>query len=86
MNPLPLIRAAFEALAAYYRAAVIRERRELRRELRTLNHEILDAASAGNAERIALLQNERAEVAADLDALRPATQPDAQAGAHGPRG
>ena len=23
MNPLPLIRAAFEAIAAYYRAAVI---------------------------------------------------------------
>ena len=86
MTVLSLIRAALEAVTAYYRASVIRERRALSAELKQLDHEILEAASAGDAERISLLQNRRSDAAADLEALRAAAEPDAGAGEAHPRG
>lgn len=86
MTVLSLIRAGLEAVTAYYRAAVIRERRALRAELKQLDHEILQAATAGDAERISLLQNRHSDAAADLEALRAASLPAAAAGASDPRG
>ena len=80
MNILALIRAALEAFAAYYRTAEIRERRELRAELRALRHEVDLAVNAGDAARIAELQDDYASASASLDALLPATKPVANEG------
>jgi uncharacterized membrane protein (DUF106 family) len=85
MNILALIRAALEAFAAYYKTVEIRERRALRAELKALDHEIENAVNAGDAARISELQNERAEVTADLDALRPAALPALEKGPDDPR-
>jgi len=82
MNILALIRAALEAFAAYYRTAEIRERRELRAELRTLRHEIDTAVTAGDAAAIAELQDDYRDASASLDALLPAAQPAAVEGSN----
>ena len=85
MNILALIRAALEAFAAYYRTAEIRERRELRAELRTLRHEVDLAVNAGDAIRIAELQDDYADASASLDALLPTAKPAAAEGADASR-
>jgi len=82
MNIIALIRAALEAFAAYYRTAEIRERRELRAELRTLRHEIDTAVTAGDAAAIAELQDDYRDASASLDSLLPATQPVAVEGSN----
>lgn len=61
--------AAFQAFAEWCKTATIRERRELRNEARQLRHEILQAADAGNAVRLAELQDALADNARDREAL-----------------
>ena len=81
MNILALIRLALEAFAAYYKTAEIRERRQLRAELRALRHEVDQAITTGDSARIAELQDDYADASASLDALLPAAKPAPQSGA-----
>ena len=74
MNLLALVRAALEALAAYYQSAAIRERAGLRKELHNLRHEIIAAADAGHTGRLAELQDHYTDASADYQALRPAAR------------
>ncbi len=69
MSPLAVITAAFEALTAWFKTAAIRERRELRTEARTLRHEIIQAADAGDSGRLAELQDALADNSRDRAAL-----------------
>lgn len=56
-----IIKAALIAFAEWCKTAAIRERRELRNEARTLRHEILKAADAGNSRLLGELQNALAD-------------------------
>jgi len=69
MTTLALLRALLEAVAAYYRAAILRERRSLRAELKQIRHEIDRATDAGDSARLCELQDDYADTAASLDAL-----------------
>jgi hypothetical protein len=64
-----VITAAFTAFAEWFKTAAIRERRELRTEARTLRHEILKAADAGNNRLLGELQDALADNQRDRASL-----------------
>ena len=69
MNPLNVIGAALVAFTEWCKTAAIRERRELRTEARSLRHEILAAADAGDARLLGELQNALADNGRDRAAI-----------------
>lgn len=76
MNILAVITAALKAWTAWCDTAAIRERRELRTEARTLRHEILKAADAGNSRLLGELQDALADNARDRASLLAAARPE----------
>ena len=72
MNIFAMIQAALEAVAWFYKTASIRERTNLRAELRHLRHEIKNAAESGDSSLLAELQDAFDDARADYQAIRPA--------------
>lgn len=69
MTIIAVITAALKAFSAWCETAAIRERRELRTEARSLRHEILKAADAGNTRLLGELQDALTDNQRDSEAL-----------------
>ena len=69
MNIISAVIAALNAFRVWCEMSSIRERRELRNEAKTLRHEIIQAADAGDSRRLAELQNSLADNQRDSAAL-----------------
>ena len=69
---LALLQSLVEAFVAYQKTADIRERRELRNELKNLRAEIRSAADVGRTDIVSELENELVECERDCKTLQPA--------------